>query len=60
MVGDFGWEHEGTECQVDTVKGSRPLVRPLEWGTCMMFYIREHQNYHKSKWKVPKKSVFIK
>ena len=20
MVGDFGWEHEGTECQVDTVK----------------------------------------
>ena len=19
MVGDFGWEHEGTECQVDTV-----------------------------------------
>ena len=20
MVGDFGWEHEGTECQVDIVK----------------------------------------
>ena len=20
MVGDLGWEHEGTECQVDTVK----------------------------------------
>ena len=25
MVGDFGWEHEGTECQVDTVKRSKPF-----------------------------------
>ena len=29
MVGDFGWEHEGTKSGVDTVKWSKVLV--LDW-----------------------------
>ena len=62
MVGDFGWEHEGTECQVDTVNLTVVNCELLGWSlqfTQFTWFLEKH-NAFISNWELQILAIFYK